>query len=218
MKHLLAILLLSGLYVSMTTGYTDTLPGVDSALFKDSAGPVPTPATDAATGVLSPIPDSARITEAAEGVKIVGSPAFVAATKEALVILKKSGHLDGITPFIEAIHQSRCSGMDVYKKVYEVGDPTWQKDVVWYAGTIAHDSHHSKLYADAKKARNGMEPAYSAWSGAKAETKCLAYQREVLKALKASASTLAYVRELAKNPTYQNIGKDKQDVCSDRNW
>ena len=66
--------------------------------------------------------------------------------------------------------------MDVYSKTYLVGEQTafapgysvaWQ--VVWLAGTIAHDACHSNQYADGR-----------AHTGKDAEIECMVRQREAL--------------------------------------
>ena len=94
--------------------------------------------------------------------------------------------------------------MRAYAKrpAFIVGKPTWSHSGLWYAGAIAHDSHHSKLYHEAKASMAGKPPA-DCWTGSGAEKKCLAFQREVLDALGADEKLVAYVRELEKNPAYQ---------------
>ena len=46
-------------------------------------------------------------------------------------------------------------------------------------------------------------PRRSTWTGADAEKKCLAFQKETLRALNADAETIAYIEACAENPTYQ---------------
>ena len=68
---------------------------------------------------------------------------------------------------------------------------------------VAASNGHAKLYADAKKANRGQEPDADTWTGTEAEKKCLAFQRQVLLELKADPSTITYLDECEKNPTYQ---------------
>ena len=89
------------------------------------------------------------------------------------------------------------------KPTYVVGKPTWEHSALWYAGTIAHDCYHSKLYHEAKAHDKGKKPLAESWTGADTERKCLAYQIEVLETLRADQNMIAYVKEWQKNPTYQ---------------
>lgn len=89
------------------------------------------------------------------------------------------------------------------KPTFIVGARTWKHSALWYAGAIAHDAYHSKLYHEAKRAIHGKEPDAGAWTGTEAEKQCLAFQRQILLELNADEKTIAYVEECAKNPTYQ---------------
>jgi hypothetical protein len=86
---------------------------------------------------------------------------------------------------------------------FVVGKPTWNHSVLWYAGAIAHDAHHAKLYAEAKSAGRGVEPHANSWTGTEAERQCLAFQRQVLLELRADPKIISYLDECRKNPTYQ---------------
>lgn len=152
-------------------------------------------------------------------IDLKGSPAFIAETTRALTLLQRSGDLPEVERRISAIRQARCSGIVVQTGVYGVGDPTWKAGTVWYAGTIAHDSRHARLYQDALAAQGGKGPVDSSvYFGAEAEKKCLAFQLQVLERLHAGSATLNYIRQTKKAPTYQNIGAGSADVCSKRNW
>ena len=83
-----------------------------------------------------------------------------------------------------------------------VGKPTWKHSAIWYAGAIAHDAYHSKLYAEAKKA-SALEPDADSWTGIEAEKKCLGFQREILSQLNADTHTLSYLDACWEYPTYQ---------------
>jgi hypothetical protein len=58
------------------------------------------------------------------------------------------------------------------------------------------------LYLDAKAKHPDKEPDADAWTGAEAEMKCLAFQRQVLLELRADEQTIGYIEE-CENPTYQ---------------
>lgn len=138
------------------------------------------------------------------GVEIRGGAEFLARTREALELLKPTPFFSDIQRYIAVIQQGRRSGMKAYAKrpAFIVGRRTWSHSALWYAGAIAHDSYHSKLYHEGKSSAGGEPPA-DCWTGKEAERKCLAYQIEVLSALGADENVIAYVKELEKNPTYQ---------------
>ncbi len=145
-----------------------------------------------------------RTSEIVHGVKISGSDEFLSRTKEALDLLRPTPFFSEIQRTIAVIKQGRRSGMRAYAKrpAFVVGKPTWRHSALWYAGAIAHDSYHSKLYHEARESSDGNPPA-DCWTGIEAEKKCLAFQIEVLETLGAGAETVAYLKELEKNPTYQ---------------
>ena len=89
------------------------------------------------------------------------------------------------------------------KPTFVVGNRTWQHSVLWYAGAIAHDAYHSKLYHETKNSLGGREPDANAWTGTEAEKKCLAFQRKVMVELNADPKTIAYLEDCAKDPAYQ---------------
>ena len=150
----------------------------------------------------------------------VGGPEFTAATREALIRLRRTSHYAMVTRYVAEIREAKCSGMNVYgpKPAYEVGKPTWSAGAIWYAGTIAHDAHHSRLYFEEKAALGGQEPNELVWTGAEAEKKCLKVQYDALKELRADDATLAYIVDLSSAPTYQNVGANLPDPCDARNW
>jgi hypothetical protein len=103
------------------------------------------------------------------------------------------------------IKEGKRSGMraDAIKPTFVVGRPTWQHSLIWYAGAIAHDYHHSKLYHEAKANDKRKKALAESWTGIDAEKKCLAFQMEVLESLHADESMMAYLKGLQRNPTYQ---------------
>jgi hypothetical protein len=142
--------------------------------------------------------------ELVDGIEIKGSPAFLVYTKEALELLRPTPFFNVIPHYVAVIQQGKRSGMRAYAKrpTFVVGKRTWSHSALWYAGAIAHDSYHSKLYHDARE-RGGGKPPADCWTGREAEKKCLAFQIKVMKTLGADAETVAYLEEVEKNPTYQ---------------
>ena len=144
-----------------------------------------------------------------DGIEVRGGPEFHRQTQKSLDLLKPTSQFDMIQAHVSIIQQGRRSGMNAWteKPTFVVGKRTWQHSVLWYAGAIAHDAYHSKLYHEAKKALSGMKPDADAWTGAGAEKKCLAFQRQVLLELGAAPDIIAYLTECEKNPTYQERNK-----------
>jgi hypothetical protein len=143
--------------------------------------------------------------EIVDGIEVRGRTAFRVRTREALELLRTSPLFGMARNQIAVIRQGRCSGMKAWavKPTFTVGKATWRHSVVWYAGAIAHDAYHAKLYCDAKGGNHGKEPDSDAWTGADAEKQCLAFQRRVLVELNADEKIIAYVDHCAQNPTYQ---------------
>jgi hypothetical protein len=120
-------------------------------------------------------------------------------------LLRSTPFFQEIQKYIAVIQAGSRSGMKAYarKPIYVVGKLTWQHSALWYAGTIAHDCYHSKLYHEAKANNQGRDPDPDTWTGTEAEKKCLAFQRQALEALNADGNIIAYVQELQEKPTYQ---------------
>ncbi len=151
--------------------------------------------------------------------EVQGPALFIQKTKEALDLLARARQIDMVKRYVKVIRAGERSGMRANENppVYEVGMPTWNHSALWYAGTIAHDAYHSKLYQDEKTRLGGKEPAPDVWTGKEAERACLKFQYQVLKSLGADQRTLEYVQALEKNPTYQGDPASKEDYLK-RNW
>jgi len=148
--------------------------------------------------------------ETVEGLDLTGSPEFIAKTREALDQLKRTKCFKVVKQYVAIIKESETSGMEAYlaRPSYGVGKRTWQAGAVWYASTIAHDAFHSKLYHDAKDKLKGKEPPETAWTGKEAEKKCLRFQADALRQMRAEKRQIDYVVQLQKNPTYQDGKRD----------
>jgi len=143
--------------------------------------------------------------ETFEGIEIRGKPEFLFCTQESLDRLQSTSQFELIRKHVRVICQGRRSGMKAWadKPTFTVGKATWKHSDVWYAGTIAHDTYHSKLYFGAKGGNHGKEPDSDASTGVEAEKQCLAFQRKVLLELNADKKIIAYIDHCAQNPTYQ---------------
>ena len=147
--------------------------------------------------------------EIIDGFEIRGTARFRSQTRESLASLSKTAEFELIRAHLGAICQGKRSGMKAWaaKPTFVVGNATWQHSALWYAGAIAHDAFHAKLYLDAKKSRAGKEPDADSWTGPASEKQCLAFQRRILGRLGADEKTLAYIDECTDNPTYQGHHK-----------
>jgi len=146
-----------------------------------------------------------RRSHVVQGIEIRGGREFLIRTQEALTLLRPLAQFTVIRDHLKIIRQGQRSGMKAWaaKPTFIVGKATWRHSPLWYAGAIAHDAYHAKLYVDAKGDRGGTEPDADAWTGADAEKECLQFQQQVLLALNADETILRYIDNCAENPTYQ---------------
>ena len=147
--------------------------------------------------------------EIIEGIEIRGTAGFRARTRESLGRLQSTSQFEVIRSHIGVIRQGKRSGMKAWaeRPTFMVGKATWQHSALWYAGAIAHDAYHAKLYFDAKMQHCAKKPDADSWTGAESEKQCLRFQRQVLAALNADPKTLAYLEACLDNPTYQGRHK-----------
>ncbi len=147
--------------------------------------------------------------EIIEGIEVRGTACFRLRTRDSLSRLRATPEFDLIQGHLGVIRQGTRSGMKAWRKkpTFVVGKRTWRHSALWYAGAIAHDAYHAKLYLDAKRQRQGKKPDADAWTGTEPEKQCLSFQRQVLAHLDADAATLAYVEECLNHPTYQGRHK-----------
>lgn len=145
-----------------------------------------------------------RQSENIEGIEVHGSAKFRVRTREALALLSQTAALSLMQAYVKVIRQGNRSGMRAWgnRPTFVVGRATWQHSTLWYAGAIAHDAYHSKLYATATITNGGGEPAPETWTGAAAEKQCLSFQYAVLQTLNCDENTLRYIAQWAENPTY----------------
>src|SRR5262245_6855000 len=138
-------------------------------------------------------------------IEIRGTSEFITRTRESLALLRALPEFAIVQKNIAVIRQGSRSGMKAWKSkpTFIVGRPTWRHSALWYAGAIAHDAYHAKLYFDAKNDRHGAQPETDDWTGVEAEKKCLEFQRQVLLGLNADANMINYVERCALDPTYQ---------------
>src|SRR5258705_6649488 len=121
-----------------------------------------------------------------DSIIIRGTPEFKAQVENALTLLKMNSPAAYAiaTNYIGIIEQGKHSGMGAWLKVpkFELNDRTAFYSLTWCAGAIAHDSYHSKLYADYRREHpEARRVPDKIWTGESAEKQCLEHQLAVLK-------------------------------------
>jgi hypothetical protein len=177
-----------------------------------AAGAVAAPFLPSGRRALALIPP--RLCARVDGIRVEGTPAFVARARQALALLHATRSFAAVRPYVAVIRESPHSGMraDAAEPTYEVGAATWQHSSIWFAGSIAHDGYHSLLYHQARARNHGRRPPRAAWTGAAAERCCLQHQLAALREMNADERLLHYVEHMIADPTYQDVEYGK------RNW
>jgi hypothetical protein len=130
--------------------------------------------------------------------EIVGSARFCGQVRQALHLLKVRDPeaYAVVIGDIGRIQEGKRSGMWAYQTppTFEVNDATAFYSVTWCAATMAHDSFHSKLYHDYRKAHGGPVPD-AVWTGNAAERQCMSYQLAVMQRIDASQKEIDYAKK-----------------------
>jgi len=163
-----------------------------------------------------------QISEKLKKIEIKGSKKFKNQVTKALELLKEKTPeaYQIVTEYVRRIEQGKHSGMWAYKKppTYEMADETTFYSVTWCAGSIAHDSLHSKFYHDYKKEHSGSVPD-KVWVGEDAEKKCIRHQLEVLKKIGAPKHEIDHCKK--QKGTHHDVNKDGKYDWKDykkRHW
>ncbi len=150
-------------------------------------------------------------------IQIIGSPDFIQQTILALTLLKEKtpDDFEMVERYTGIIEQSDRSGMWAYLNPpkQDVSDNTSFYSVTWYAGTIVHDSTHSKLYHE-YIAEHGLPVPDDIWIGRKAEVVCCISQYKVLVAIGAPSYEVDYLWSLVNF----NIPFEDVDGDGDYDW
>lgn len=133
------------------------------------------------------------------GVQIRGDKAFIEQVEHSLRLLReKSPDAFRLTQrFAPRIAQSSRSGMRAYADppTFDLSPKTANYSDTWCAGSIAHDTYHSKLYHEYLDAHEGLVPDEE-WSGKAKELECIHFQARVLREIGAPPSEITYVDQL----------------------
>lgn len=173
------------------------------------------PSLTTATATPSPALESTtKVPNFLGNITIEGDEDCISKTQEALKLLQDKAvvHYSVINKYVGVIECTESgSGMDVWAKPpkYQVGKPTRDAGTIWYAGTIAHDACHSKLYHDYLSNNPSNPVPYEIWTGRNAEKQCLDVQYDALTKIGADYNALNYVKSII-NSEYWNIDYDKR--------
>jgi hypothetical protein len=153
----------------------------------------------------TPVPPSTFTTP----ITIKGDANCQSSTLTALKLLsdKAPAHYKTVTTYISVIECiAQGSGIYAYEipPRYVVGDATRNAGTVWYAGTIAHDAGHSKLYHDYLSTHPNHAVPDDVWTGQNAEVSCLNAQYDALSKIGGTQYQLDYVTNII-NIQYYNV-------------
>jgi hypothetical protein len=158
-------------------------------------------------------------TYAAE-VEIQGSEQFLAQVRQALHLLKErdASAYAIVSSYVGLIQEGERSGMWAYKTppTYVMSRDTAMSSLTWAAATIAHDSCHSQLYHEYRKAHAGPVPN-SVWTGTVAEQQCMRHQILVMEHIGASEREIEYARTQA-DGAYVKDKESWGEYYSNRKW
>jgi len=134
-----------------------------------------------------------------DSVVIRGTPGFSERVENALALLKTNspGAYGIVTNYVGIIEQAKHSGMRASSKPpkFDLNERTAFYSLTWCAGTIAHDSFHSKLYADYLKEHPKRRVPDKIWMGEEAEKRCLEHQVAVLQEIGAPTREVTWCGE-----------------------
>jgi len=172
-------------------GTATTVVPTATTLAAETPGPVPTTA-NATSPTVAPEPTP---TAESPEIEVIGDEDFKEWTRQALDRLQAQapdayGEVLASIDVIESVDAG--SGMYVEEKRYAVGDQTAHapgydepRQLIWFAGTVVHDAHHSNQFARSVP-----------HTGKDAEVECLTVQKAALELLTAEPFFANYVQGL----------------------
>lgn len=159
-------------------------------------------ASTAPTSIPTSTPQGATTGNSYGSIQIIGNDICFEQTSEALSLLQTAAtYYNFVTEHIGAIEcVERGSGMFSWYNppTFKAGRETRDGGKMWYAGTIAHDSCHSKQYQDGRKL-----------SDEQAEAECLNFQFDALQAMSADQATLDWVQNAIKTRYWEVPYEDR---------
>jgi len=149
-----------------------------------------------------------------DGIEIKGTSRFKNQVFAALILLKTKSpdEYEIVTNYIGAIKQSKHSGMAAYLKppTFLLNDRTAYRSLEWCAGSIAHDSMHSKLFNDYLKQHPKERVPDEIWTGMPIEILCSEHQKRVLKNINAAHSEIEWLAKNYTNSSFYEMDYEKR--------
>ena len=144
--------------------------------------------------------------------QFIKEPDFTEKVNKAIDLLKKKapGAHTILMTHVGKVRAFSKSGANIYLKpiTIDVGKPTFDASLTWFASMLAHESIHAKQYVEKKD-----------YSGQAAELTANAHQIEVLRLIGAPQSEITYMLSLDGN--HFDVNKDGVYDHKDyelRNW
>ena len=161
-----------------------------------------------------PAPPITKFSRDSSTINIKGDENCIVKTQEALNLLQNKAQIyyNTVIKYVGIIEcASQGSGMYAWESPprYQVGKATYEGGAIWYAGTIAHDSCHSKQYHDYLLNNDSASVPSETWTGKEAERQCLDVQYDALAKIGADQNTLDYVKNTI-NSGYWDVNYDNR--------
>lgn len=157
-----------------------------------------------------------------DGIQIRGNPKFIDQVTSSLSLLReKSPNAFALTQrYMRRIEQNSRSGMRAYDNppTFDLSPKTAFYSITWCAGSIAHDTYHSKLYHEYVDAHGEPVPD-EAWRGKERELECIRHQTQVMKEIGAPDYELTYLDH--QDGSHYDLDGDGKETSADyrrRDW
>ncbi len=153
--------LLAALLLSACGGTVEPVATTSTTAGATTSTAITEPTTTSTVVVTTTSTAATTPTTVAATIAILGDEPFTTQTESALELLARDaadGYAQVVSYIVTIESVVAGSGMDVFTKTYLVGDETafapgfgGDDQIVWLAGTIVHDSCHSRLYSDGEE-------------------------------------------------------------------
>ncbi len=169
-----------------------------------------------------PITEFTYTSATKDSIEINGTKRFVEQVSRCLDLIAKNDNKNYqfINQYIGEIKQHHTSGIDVEAKPprFEMSSKTAFYSLTWCASSIAHDAYHSYLYQK-HRAKHGAKAIPQLWTGYKAESKSIHFQRRVAQKIGAPKTELNYLLNLKGSHSDLNgDGRFSHDDYEKRDW
>ncbi len=155
-------------------------------------------------------------TEDINGIQVSGSSAFVACTKRALSLLDRASHLSLVQKYLKVIKEAEPSGTDVYTSSCDLSPQLLTLSEIYFAGVIAHEAYHSKLYHDTfenwEKKRKQSDGSHYINEGRQKEREQLRSKKYSEEDKKEKAAVLKQIKDIESRQSQINRDSEAGDA------